>query len=100
MRMKSDVGLGSEEFKDVSEETTKMLIELFKGIDSARVFLGKRPSEIESILSEPPPANGQSPTEMIMEVRQKIIPNSTLIGSPRYFGFVNGSDTMMSLFVD
>ena len=95
-----DVDLKPSEFKAVSKETTEMLLEFFKGINTANVFPQVRPSEIQNLISESLPLRPQSPIKIIKEVRRKIIPNSTLLGSPRYFGFVNGSGTMMSVFGD
>jgi glutamate/tyrosine decarboxylase-like PLP-dependent enzyme len=95
-----EVDLKPAQFRAVSKETTEMLLELFRDIDSARVFPGRKPAEIQDLLSEPLPIRPQDPVKIIKEVREKVIPNITRIGSPRYFGFVNGSGTMMSVFGD
>jgi aromatic-L-amino-acid decarboxylase len=97
---KPDVDLKPAQFKAVSKETTEILLRLFRDMKTARVFPGKRPSEIQRLLSEPLPVRPQNPLKIVREVGDKIIPNSTLLGSPRYFGFVNGSGTMMSVFGD
>ena len=88
------------QFKAASDDTTDMLIDLFRSIRSARVFPGKKPAELRALLSEPLPMKPQPPRRIIKEVKEKIIPNSTLVGSPRYFGFVMGSGTTMSVFGD
>ena len=95
-----DVDLTPAEFRAVSEDTTEALLDLYRNVRSARVFPGKKPSELRALLSEPLPKKAQSPRRIIREVREKIIPNSTLVGSPRFFGFVMGSGTMMSVFGD
>jgi len=95
-----DVDLTTEEFRAASAETTEVLAELYRNIRSAPVFPGKRPSELRALLSEPLPMKPQPPLKIIREVKEKIIPNSTLVGSPRYFGFVMGSGTPMSVFGD
>ncbi len=95
-----DVDMRPAEFRAVANETTEMLVKFFSKTKSARVFPGKRPSDIQRLLSEPLPQKPQNPLEIIREIEKKIIPNSTLLGSPRYFGFVNGSGTMMSVFGD
>ena len=92
--------LSSAEFKRVSDETTMLLQQHFAAIRNAKVFPGKKPSEIAKSLEEPLPVKPQDPVRIIREVRDKILPNSTQLGSPRYFGFVNGSGTMMSCFAD
>lgn len=95
-----DVDLKPVEIRAVSKETTDIILRLLRDIGSARVFPGKKPEEIRELLSEPLPIRPQAPLKIMKEVREKIIPNSTLLGSPRYFGFVNGSGTVMSVFGD
>jgi aromatic-L-amino-acid/L-tryptophan decarboxylase len=95
-----DVDLTPAEFRAASKDTTEALLDLYRNVRSARVFPGKKPSELRALLSEPLPKKAQSPRRIIREVREKIIPNSTLVGSPRFFGFVMGSGTMMSVFGD
>ncbi len=94
------VDLNQAEFKAVSRETARILSEFFRTVESERVFPGKKPSEIQKLLSEPLPTKPQAPMKILKEVEEKIIPNSTLVGSPRYFGFVMGSGTTMSVFGD
>ena len=95
-----DVDLTPAEIRAVGKETIEILNSLFRDIRSAPVFPGKKPAEIQALLSEPLPTKRQPPLKILEEVKEKIIPNSTMIGSPRYFGFVNGSGTMMSVFGD
>lgn len=95
-----DVDLTSAEFRATSDDTRDVLLDLFRNIRTARVFPRKRPAELRALLSEPLPMKPQPPRGIIKEVREKIIPNSTLLGSPRYFGFVMGSGTNMSVFGD
>jgi aromatic-L-amino-acid/L-tryptophan decarboxylase len=95
-----DVDLSPDEFRATSDETRDVLLDLFQNIRSARVFPGRKPAEIRALLSEPLPMKPQTPRSIIKEVKEKIIPNSTLVGSPRYFGFVMGSGTTMSVFGD
>jgi aromatic-L-amino-acid/L-tryptophan decarboxylase len=95
-----EVDLTPAEFRATSDDTRDILLDLFRNIKSARVFPGKRPAEIRALLSEPLPMKAQPPRRIIKEVKEKIIPNSTLVGSPRYFGFVMGSGTTMSVFGD
>ena len=95
-----DVDLSQAEFRASSRETERMLLDLFSTIGSRRVFPGRRPAEIQNLLSEPLPLKPEAPLKILREVRKKIVPNSTLVGSPRYFGFVMGSGTTMSVFGD
>jgi aromatic-L-amino-acid/L-tryptophan decarboxylase len=95
-----DVDMSPAEFKAVANQTTKMLSKFFVEVRSAKVLPGRKPSEIRDLLSEPLPLEPQDPLGIINEIGKKILPNSALLGSPRYFGFVNGSGTAMSVFGD
>jgi aromatic-L-amino-acid/L-tryptophan decarboxylase len=95
-----DVDLNRAEFRASNRETERILLDLFRTIGSRRVFPGRKPAEIQKLLSEPLPVKPQAPLKILREVEKKIIPNSTLVGSPRYFGFVMGSGTTMSVFGD
>lgn len=95
-----DVDLKPDEFRKVSKATMDMLEEFFGSIRSTRVFPGTKSSEIQKLLSEPLPIKPQDPVKIIKDVGTKVIPNSTLMGSPRYYGFVMGSGSMMSVFGD
>jgi len=95
-----DVDLKPAEFRKVARATTDMLAEFFENIRSERVFPGVKPADIQKLISEPLPMKPQDPSRIIREVRTKVIPNSTLVGSPRYYGFVMGSGSIMSVFGD
>lgn len=95
-----DVDLTPAEFRSASDDTRDVLLNYFQNIRSARVFPAKKPAELQALLSEPLPRKPQSPRSIIKEVKEKIIPYSARVGSPRYFGFVMGSGTTMSVFGD
>ena len=52
------------------------------------------------MFEEPLPRRGQDPGGILSEWAEKVLPNTTHLGSPRYFGFVNGSGTMMAVLAD
>jgi len=95
-----DSDLDQVQFRAVADETTEMLLRFFGDIRTARVFPRKKPLDIQKLLSEPLPLKPQSPVRIVKEVEKKIIPNSSLLGSPRWFGFANATGTMMSVFGD
>src|SRR5208283_5594073 len=92
--------LSSVELKQVADETTKLILEYYAAVRTAKVFPGKKQADIAKSISEPLPVKPQNPVRIIREVREKILPSSTMTGSPRYFAFVNGSGTMLSCFAD
>ena len=56
--------------------------------------------EIEQAFVEQLSATGQNANNIINAWKSRILPNVTPLGSPRYFDFVNGSGSMISVLAD
>ena len=95
-----DVDLTPSQFRSMARDTSEILLRFFADIKSRRVLPSKTSKEIQEVISESLPVRPQDPHRILSEVERKIIPNSTLNGSPRFFAFVNGSGTMMSVLAD
>ncbi|MDX1745077.1 MAG: pyridoxal-dependent decarboxylase [Halobacteriales archaeon] len=92
--------LNPEEFRELGYRTVDMIAEYFAEIDDVPVFPGRPQSEIEAEFDDPLPETGQDPETILEEWSDRVLPNSTHLGSPRYFGYVNGSGTMMGVFAE
>jgi len=64
------------------------------------VFAGRTPEEVARLFEEPLPEHGQDPERILAEWSEKVLPNATHLGSPRYFGFVNGSGSTMGILAE
>jgi len=95
-----DLDLSPDEFQKLGYQVIDIIAEYYKEVDSIPVF-PKRSSEVVSQdFAEPLPQQGQEAASIIDEWTTKILPNATHLGSPRYFGFVNGSGTMIATLAE
>src|SRR5688572_12397117 len=92
--------LSAEEFRRLGHRVVDEIAEYFASIRDVPVFAGRKPGEVEAVFDEPLPALGQDPDAILDAWREKILPNATHLGSPRYFGFVNGSGSHIAVFAD
>jgi hypothetical protein len=91
-----DLDLAPDEFQKLGYQVIDIITEYYKEVDSFPVFPPRTSEEVSREFSEPLPRQGQEAASIIDEWAAKILPNATHLGSPRYFGFVNGSGTMGS----
>lgn len=92
--------LPTEEFKALGYQVIDEIAEYFASVREVPVFAGKKPGEVEAVFDEALPEVGQNPGHILDAWKDKILPNATHLGSPRYFGFVNGSGSHMAVFAD
>ncbi len=87
--------LPTEEFRALGYKVIDMIANYYDEVNTVDVFPRIKSTELEEVFAEELPKNGSDPNDVIEEWTSKILPNATHLGSPRYFGFVNGSGTMM-----
>jgi len=68
-----------------------MSADYFEDLPEALVFPQRSSSQIEELFRELLPEKGQNPDAILHDWMACVLPNVTHIGSPRYFGLVNGS---------
>jgi aromatic-L-amino-acid/L-tryptophan decarboxylase len=89
-----------EDFRKLGYCVIDMMTEYFASIQETRVFPAVNSSEIAKVFEEDFPEKGQDPLAVVNEWKSKILPYATHLGSPRYFGFVNGSGTMIGTLAE
>lgn len=92
--------LPTDDFRRLGHRTVDMIAEYFDQLPELPVFPPRGSAEVEAIFQEALPEVGQDADGILDEWTEKILPNLTHIGSPRYFGFVNGSGTMMAILAE
>lgn len=95
-----DLDLSPEEFRKLGYRVVDMIAEYYSTIRDVPVFPPHASEEVERAFQEPLPEKGQDPLEVLGEWQSKVLPYTTHLGSPRYFGFVNGSGTMISTLAE
>ena len=96
----NDHDINPEEFRKTGYEVIDMITEYYRTIRDRKIISGSSHKEIEQTFNEPVPQNPGDPASIINEWKEKVLPHATHLGSPRYFGFVNGSGTMISVLAD
>lgn len=92
--------LTPDEFKRLGYKAIDMIADYYSHISELPVFPARTSTEIESVFKEDLPASSQDPDDILNEWVSKILPNTTHLGSPRYFGFVNGSGSMIGTLAE
>lgn len=95
-----DLDLSPQEFRKLGYRVVDMIAEYYSNIREVPVFPPHTLAEVEKIFEEPLPEKGQEPEEILNEWQSKVLSSTTNLGSPRYFGFVNGSGTMIGTLAD
>jgi len=92
--------LDPDDFRELGYRTVDVIADYFAGVDDFPVFPGRAQSTVEAAFDESIPSSGQDPAAIVEEWPEKVLPNTTHTGSPRYFGFVMGSGTMMGVLAE
>lgn len=95
-----DLDLDPEEFRSLGYRVVDTIAEYFDRIRDVPVFPGVTGAEVAAVFDAPLPDRGADPSEILGWWTEKVLPHTTHLGSPRYFGFVNGSGTMISVLAE
>ena len=92
--------LEPEAFRRLGYQVVDMIADYYTTIRERSIVPHHSSSEVAQVFREPLPHTGQAPEAILGEWTEKVLPNASHLGSPRYFGFVNGSGTMFSVFAE
>lgn len=92
--------MDEESFRKLGYEVINAIANYYSTIRERRIISESSSKEIELVFKENLPQIGQDPEAILKEWKERVLPHAAHLGSPRYFGFVNGSGTMMSVFAD
>lgn len=95
-----DADLSAEEFRRLGHRTVDMIAAYFEGIRERPVFPGRTPAEVAPLFDEAMPDEGHDPDAILDDWADRVLPNTTAMGSPRFYGFVMGSGTMMGVLAE
>ena len=88
------------EMQQLASKATEALIDRITGLDNDHAWNGEFRPVLESVLSGPPPENGQPAEEVLEQVLQDVLPNAARLDHPRFFGFVPSSPTWPGVIAD
>jgi aromatic-L-amino-acid/L-tryptophan decarboxylase len=89
-----------EEFRLNGYKVIDAITEYYSTIKDRKIISQSNSTEIEKVFDEVLPVTGTDVSNILEEWHQRVLPHATHLGSPRYFGFVNGSGSMISVFAD
>ncbi len=92
--------LEPDEFRKIGYRTIDMIADYYGSLAEADVYPAVRAVEVEDVFDEPVPEVGQDPNRILDEWEGSVLPFTTHVGSPRYFGFVNGSGSMIATLAE
>ena len=92
--------LPAAEFKVLGRQVIDLIADYYAGIDTEPAFPGCKPADVVALFDAPPPERAEPVAAILADWREKVIPNSSRQGSPRWFGFVNGSGSQIGTLAD
>lgn len=89
--MTQSLDLTPDEFRRLSAQLGDMLASYLAELPERRVYPGRHPEELRKAFDEPLPEHGFGLQRLLDTLRDRVLPDSMGIGSPRYFGQFNPS---------
>jgi aromatic-L-amino-acid/L-tryptophan decarboxylase len=95
-----DPDLPPDEFRRLGYQAVDMMAGYFASLRDRPVFPAVTSQEAAAAFDEPLPLVGQPAGRILDDWPARVLPHATHLGSPRYFGFVNGSGTMIGVLAE
>lgn len=92
--------LSQEEFRRVGGDVIEAIAQYHAGLDRRRVLPDVSPSQVAARFTDALPEVGISADAILADWIDRVEPLLTAVGSPRHFGFVNGSGSMIGIIAD
>src|SRR5687768_17499674 len=89
-----------DEFRRVGRELIDAIADYHAGLADRAVLPAVLPSEAAAPFAGPLPLQGEPVAVLLADWRDTVVPLSTAIGSPRHFGFVNGSGAIIGILAE
>ncbi|MBA2292972.1 MAG: aspartate aminotransferase family protein [Gemmatimonadales bacterium] len=94
------VDLPAESFRALGHEAIDLITQFFADINEVAPFPARTPADVRALFDLRLPTAGEDPHTILADWSTKILPNSSVLGSPRWFGFVNGSGNQIGAIAD
>ncbi|HEX3929048.1 MAG TPA: pyridoxal-dependent decarboxylase [Gemmatimonadales bacterium] len=92
--------LPKSEFKALGYQVIDLLADYFDALPTSPAFPAKKPADVAALFAAPPPEHAEPVSAILADWTERILPNSSLQGSARWFGFVNGSGTQIGALAE
>lgn len=88
------------EFRAVGMQVIDAIAAYHAALPARRVLPDVRPAEVAAQFADGLPELGELPAELVADWRERVEPLLMAVGSPRHFGYVNGSGAMIGIFAE
>ncbi len=92
--------LPPDDFRALGYQVIDLLADYYATIEQAPAFPACEPDAVAALFDAPAPEHAEPVADMFADWATRIIPNSSRQGSPRWFGFVNGSGSQIGALAD
>ncbi len=92
--------LSREEMRSLGYRVVDLLVDHFAEKEDAPIGHSPGREELEGLLREELPEEGQDPQAVLDQVEADILPNTMRVDHPRFFGFVPGPNNFVSVLAD
>ncbi len=89
-----------KEFRDFGHQVVDLLAEHFEHIEQKRVFPDVEPRTVNQLFNEPLPVDASSPSAVLDEIKEKLLPYCTNVGHPGYMGLITPSPNPIGVIGD
>jgi glutamate/tyrosine decarboxylase-like PLP-dependent enzyme len=94
------VDMPAEEFRRHGHAVIDRLVDFYSRVRELPVFPAVLPTALVPLFDGPAPESGEPLDEILADWETKILPNSTIQGSPRFFSWVNGGGTQVGALAE
>jgi glutamate/tyrosine decarboxylase-like PLP-dependent enzyme len=92
--------LSPDDFRRVGAAVIDAIANYHAGIDRRRVLPDVTPAAVAARFADAMPEDGLSAEAIVADWGERVLPFLTTVGSPRHFGYVNGSGAMIGILAD
>jgi aromatic-L-amino-acid/L-tryptophan decarboxylase len=89
----------AEAIREFGREVADFIAEYYAALETVPIS-PREPGRLEALLEGPLPEEGADPLALLRELKERVLPNSFHLASPRYFGLFNPTPTVISVFAD
>jgi aromatic-L-amino-acid decarboxylase len=88
------------EIEKFGSAVSQVIAQHWSRLEEIKVFPDITPHQVEEVLTSAVPHAGSDPHEVLNEFIEKVLPYCMTIPSPNYYGLINPTPTVMSIFAD
>ncbi len=96
----SELGMDPEAMLELGRRATELLVQRITSLPGEPAWHGASRRDLEPLLREAPPAQGQPALEVLERAASQVLPVAARVDHPRFFAFVPSSPTWPGVLAD